>query len=487
MTVAIRPQPGPQTRAMACPADILVYGGEAGAGKTFFLTYEPIRHIRNPRYNAVLFRRLRPEITNPGGPWDESRTLYGPTGAKSLDSILKWVFPSGAVVQMAGLQYDKDVEEWTGSQIATLLFDQLESFTEHQFFYMLSRNRTRCGVRPYVRATCNPQPGWLAEFLAWWIDDEGWPIPDRDGVLRWMIRLDEKIIWGDSWRELYEQYPDQVLCPGTDPLDYPHKAIPKSVTFIAGSVYDNKVLLRSNPEYLSNLMALPRIERLRLLGREGTRGGNWKVRPLVGMMFGTEDFQIVDEAPPLTEFTAVVRYWDKAGTEHKDEQSAKRAHTAGVLIGRTGQPAQKNVRYYVLDVVRGQWKAGAREEVILQTARLDAAMFGSKGRVVIAHEQEPGSGGKESAEATTSHLTGHGFTVVADKVSGSKVERAVPWSASVQNRKVYVLNRRWTRQYVDEHVGFTPTSLVKDQVDASAGAHNKLSAEQAWTIHRSAY
>jgi len=472
---------------MESKADILIYGGEAGAGKTFLLTMEPLRHVRNPQFNAVLFRRLRPEITNPGGPWDESRKMYAPAGATASEQTLKWKFPLGAVIQMSGLQYDKDVEEWTGSQIALLLFDQLETFTEHQFFYMLSRNRSMCGVRPYVRATCNPQPGWLATFLDWWIDGDGWPIPERDGVLRWMVRVDDQIMWASSPEELHQLHPSQVIAPGQDPLLFPHLGVPKSITFIAGSVYDNQLLLKQNPEYLSNLMALPRVERLRLLGRKGKRGGNWKVRPLVGMMFAMDDFVLVDDPPPLETVTAVVRYWDKAGSEHKSEDAAKHAYTAGVLIGRTGSVATKDVLYWVLDVVRGQWKAGDREKVIHNTARLDEQLFGNRTKVVIWHEQEPGSGGKESAETTTGHLAGAGFPVFTDRVTGSKVERAVPWSGSVQNKKVRVLRRHWTPAYVDEHVGFTPTSLVKDMVDASAGAHNKLAQSQPWRTHVAPY
>ena len=79
-------------------------------------------------------------------------------------------------------------------------FDELTHFTAHQFFYMVSRNRSTCGVRPYIRATCNPYAdSWVADFLAWWIDQEtGLPIPERAGVLRYYIRVAEKIEWAGS-------------------------------------------------------------------------------------------------------------------------------------------------------------------------------------------------------------------------------------------------------------------------------------------------
>lgn len=107
-------------------------------------------------------------------------------------------------------------------------FDELTHFSKHQFFYMLSRNRTDSGVAPYVRATCNPDAdSWVADFIKWWITPEtGYPIPERSGVIRYMVRLNDEIIWGDSKEELAAQ--------GYDAQDV------KSVTFIASTYQTNK-------------------------------------------------------------------------------------------------------------------------------------------------------------------------------------------------------------------------------------------------------
>ncbi|WP_240491317.1 terminase large subunit domain-containing protein [Pirellula sp. SH-Sr6A] len=140
-------------------------------------------------------------------------------------------------------------------------FDELTHFTESQFFYMLSRNRSTCGIRPYVRATCNPEPGWVADFLAWWIDQStGLAIPERSGVVRYFIRgNDEKIYWGDTKEEIIEEFPEY------SPEDI------LSVTFILATLDDNKILQKKDPGYKARLMSLSKIERDRLLG------GNWKV------------------------------------------------------------------------------------------------------------------------------------------------------------------------------------------------------------------
>jgi hypothetical protein len=82
------------------------------------------------------------------------------------------------------------------------------------------RNRSTCGVRPYIRATCNPDAdSWVADFLSWWIDPaSGRPIPQRAGVLRYFVRIAEKIVWADRPEELMEDLlRGQELPPGIDP------------------------------------------------------------------------------------------------------------------------------------------------------------------------------------------------------------------------------------------------------------------------------
>ncbi|HEX7001093.1 MAG TPA: terminase family protein, partial [Trueperaceae bacterium] len=144
--ITIRPQPGPQEAFLASSADIVVYGGAAGGGKSYALLLEPLRHITTvPGFGAVIFRRTSVQVRNEGGLWDESEAIYGPAGLKPRESVLEWEHtPTGNTVKFAHLEHEKNVLDWQGAQIALIGFDELTHFEAKQFWYMLSRNRSTC-------------------------------------------------------------------------------------------------------------------------------------------------------------------------------------------------------------------------------------------------------------------------------------------------------------------------------------------------------
>ncbi len=273
----IAPQEGYQMQALSSPADIVIGGGSAGSGKTFSLLLEPLRHIGTKDFGGVIFRRTYKQIHAQGGLWDTSRELYSQIpGAKATETDSLWRFPSGAKLKFNHLEYEKNVNDWQGSQIPFIGFDELTHFTEKMFFYLLSRNRSTCGVRPYVRATCNPDPdSWVSDLIKWWIDqDTGLPILERSGVVRYFIKDKDSYIWGDTIDEclenatyLTDMYSDKMEGSGIDP-----KSFVKSLTFISGDVYSNKKLLEVNPEYLGNLLSQDDDTRAMLLD------GNWKIK-----------------------------------------------------------------------------------------------------------------------------------------------------------------------------------------------------------------
>ena len=195
------PQAGPQTMFMASEADIIVYGGAAGGGKTYALLLEALRHKDVKGFGAVIFRRNYNQITAEGGLWDASQKIFSqvPDAKPRKTPKLNWRFNNGngGRLTFAHIENDDGLSSWQGTEIAYIGFDELTHFTKHQFLYMLSRNRTTCGVTPYVRATCNPDAdSWVAEFISWWIDqDTGYPIRERSGQIRWMVNMNDVITW----------------------------------------------------------------------------------------------------------------------------------------------------------------------------------------------------------------------------------------------------------------------------------------------------
>lgn len=177
--------------------------------------------------------------------------------------------------------------------------------------------------------------------------------------------------------------------------------------------------------------------------------------PLGGGMFEVDKFRIVDTIPPSHQIKDIIRYWDKAGTEGGDGP-----FSVGVKMAKLADGS-----FLVMDVKRGRWSTHKREEIILQTAEADGKM------VKVYVEQEPGSGGKESAESTIKNLSG--FSVYRDKPVGDKALRADPFSVQVNESNVALLYGRWNSEYIEELKHF-PNSMFKDQTDASSGAFSKL-------------
>jgi predicted phage terminase large subunit-like protein len=175
-----------------------------------------------------------------------------------------------------------------------------------------------------------------------------------------------------------------------------------------------------------------------------------------GEMFPVEQFKII-QSFDRKNIRKSIRYVDKAATAEAG------AFTAASLVHH-----MKDGTTIVEDMLRGQWSALEREQRILQAASTDKATCP---RYALWFEQEPGSGGKESAENSIRRFKG--YDVHADRVTGSKEARAEPYAAQVEAGNVSLLAAGWNREFLDEHEQF-PNGKYKDQVDATAGAFNKL-------------
>ena len=160
-----------------------------------------------------------------------------------------------------------------------------------------------------------------------------------------------------------------------------------------------------------------------------------------------------------------VRYWDKASSESLDGQEVKGDWSAGILVAHGGDG-----RFYVEDVVHGQWGPSQRNKIIRDTAARDSRRYGNT--VVIWVEQEPGSGGKESALISAQELAA--YPVFIDRPIGDKPTRARPLQAQAEVGNVYIVTASWNEKFLDELTSFGAGAVHDDMVDGAAGAYNKV-------------
>lgn len=405
---------------------------------------EPIRHLNNSKITATIFRRTLADHRKPGGVWEESKNLYWPIGGVEREFSMDWTFPQGLKVRCAHLEDDKALKSYQGSQIPILLFDEVTHFTERQFFYMLSRNRSTSGIRPYVRATCNPDPdSWLRRFIDWWIDKDGFADPARSGKLRWFIRVNDSLQWADSKEELVSKFGSLG-------------EFAKSVTFIPSKLSDNKILEEKDPGYRANLMALSYVERMQLLG-DDERGGNWNIRAAAGNLFRREWFRVIDTLPANP--TGVIRFWDRAATK-PSPGNPDPGWTRGLRLHRYSSGI-----FVIADLRSLRDTPGQVETLIKNTASQD-------GRSVrIRCQRDPGSAGVSEAEYFSRMLAG--YDVGTTPFSKNKETRAKPVSAQAQAGNVWVLRAPWNEEFFRELEAF-PDGKHDDSVDALSGAFNEM-------------
>jgi len=174
--------------------------------------------------------------------------------------------------------------------------------------------------------------------------------------------------------------------------------------------------------------------------------------PRSGSFFHVDKLKIDDAAP-----VEAHRYrgWDKAATKDGGDYSV------GVLVAKA-----KDGIYYIEDVVRGQYDTATRDRIIRQTAEIDGRAVKIKG------EQEPGSGGKESAQAFIKLLAG--FAVTTEPSTSAKELRADPLSAQINAGNVKLVRGDWNRAFIEELRQF-PHGKHDDQVDGCSLAFNAVS------------
>jgi len=242
------PNPGPQTDAYFCPADVLLYGGQGGGGKSdlglglAFTAHNRSLIMRRKYANLSALTERAIEING-------SRDGFNGSPPPLLRT------EDGRYIQFAGNQHAGDEEDWQGHAFDLKYFDEATQFLESQIRFHLGWLRsTADGQR--VRAVLGTNPplnadgDWIIGMFRPWLDITH-PKPAKHNELRWFVTAPDG---------------DDLEVAGPEPIELDGKTLkPMSRTFIPAALRDNPFLINTN--YQANLDGLP--EPLRSAVRDG--------------------------------------------------------------------------------------------------------------------------------------------------------------------------------------------------------------------------
>lgn len=209
------------------------YGGAAGGGKSDSLITEALRQVKKSQYKGIIFRKSYRDLEEL---IDRSEYLYKRAipQAKYNHTMHVWSFPSGAKIYFGNIGHDYKVN-YQGKRYDFVGFDELTHFTYDEYMYLFSRVRPSApGMRNYIRATGNPGGvghGWVKNRFV-------------------TAAVPETTIWQEV----------TVKPPEGEEIKIKRPRI-----FIPSTVFDNKILLNNNPDYVANLAMMPEAEKKALL------------------------------------------------------------------------------------------------------------------------------------------------------------------------------------------------------------------------------
>lgn len=272
-------QTGGQETLLQTKAAITIYGGMRGCAKSFSMLLDALADCTKKNFRAIIMRKETGDLSDI---IDTSRSIFSQFGEYNKSKgDMTWNFSSGGWLQFGyyGDSFDDFKTRYQGKQYAYIGIDEITQMEYAKFKYIMTDNRNAFFIRNRIIGTCNPDPeSWVARFIDWWIGDDGLPIPERDGVIRYCFMDGDDvggIYWGDTKEEVYEKCRgiiDRLHSKDYADLGDPKDLFIRSVCFIAGKLKDNKQLLRSDPAYLANLANQSEEQRARDLE------GNWKFK-----------------------------------------------------------------------------------------------------------------------------------------------------------------------------------------------------------------
>ncbi|MWA18117.1 terminase [Burkholderia pseudomallei] len=290
------PLPGPQSQAYECDADLILYGGAAGGGKSDLALGKALTKHRR----SLILRREFPQLE---GMVERSKEMFRAHGSYNEKGWWRCNFEKKSrFIRFGSVQHEKDLKKLQGRPHDLLVFDEAANFPAAFVQFLTTWIRTehqdqKCQLLLCSNPPTDPEGDWLLEWFAPWLDPNH-PNQAKPGELRWYI------IVGDEHIEVDSPAP---VKRGEETYT------PQSRTFIPARVTDNPYYAGTG--YVAKLQALPEPLRSKMLKGD--------------FAAGREDsaFQVIPSA------------WVKAAQERwKQREKPKTPMTAiGVDVARGGK------------------------------------------------------------------------------------------------------------------------------------------------------
>lgn len=475
-----KPNPGPQTQFLASKVDEILFGGQAGGGKSFGLTAMPLRWINVPGFYSITFRRERPQLV---GLMKEGVRMYGL--APKLSPYIRWDWPGGVQFRLAHCARLEDAYKYQGQEFHLLNIDELTHILLPQYDELVSRVRGNDPRYP-MRIRCTTNPGGIGH--AWVFERWGpWLNPEFEHPLL-PPRYDEKT--GDRLPPAKPGEPLWVLAT-TEGEDYVPRGTPKASTraFIPSRLEDNPALLEADPHYEQRVLSMADPVRRRQL-----RFGDWLTRYAPGLLFKQHWCELVESVP---EDACMVRFWDLAALDPKKSKiEGDPDWVAGVLLAcrdwvpLVGVSAYEPVApFTVVHVTRFRDTPKNIIQTIQKQSALDRATC--RGVYIVGVEEEGGSAGKFVADAMLDALKQ--FHIEVERPTGDKVSRFGPFSGQAEYRRVALhtghwpsaidARTHWLKDYCYELESFPSPDVHDDQVDGTSGAFKLMTTKMASLVY----
>lgn len=275
----IAAQAGGQNNMLMSPADITIGGGSRGGGKTHALLMNALYDITDGNFKAIILRKELDDLSDIA---DTSMSLFDEYGTYNRSkNDMTWYFSNGGWLKFSYHNDDfKSFEDrFRGKQYAYIGVDEVTQMSFQKFKFIITSNRNASRIRNRFLGTCNPDPdSWVAKFIDWWIGEDGLPIKERDGVVRYCFMPSEYIedvVWGDTREEVFDKCKGIIMKhwkPQFERYGSPIDTMVKSVCFTEARLDENVMLMSSDPSYLANLVNQSEEQRARDLD------GNWKYK-----------------------------------------------------------------------------------------------------------------------------------------------------------------------------------------------------------------